>query len=125
MNKIFKIAIIWTPVVLVFGQLFANFFYLADPTTYGKWYFMIATFFGTNLLASFLMMAVTFYFKFCSISRACAVAQVIFCVTYLLIPTKDDYNLALQMILGVAAILFTIITIIKDDKVWTQEPSQH
>lgn len=122
MKGVFKILIMFAPVFLVFGQVAANLLYLAAPFTYAELYPYIATIFGMNLVGAILMVAITYIFKFCAVSRAAAVAEVIFCLVYMLIPDKDMYNISVQIIVGVAALLMTLISIvIETDKQWTPQ----
>lgn len=70
------------------------------------------------------MVSLTYQFKFCAVSRWAALAQVIFCVAYLAIPNDEMYNLAIQVIIGIAALILTLITfVIQQDKQWTSKQS--
>lgn len=116
MKIAFKNTIVYTPIVLLIGQVLSNIFYLALPNIYSEWYYVIATFFGTNLICSFMMVSLTYSFKFCKVSRAAALSQVVFCLFYLLVSKDDSYNISLQVIVGVAALIITVITFVIDSE---------
>ena len=109
----------YSPIVLLVGQLFANILYVAAPEVYANNYYWIATLFGVNLIGGLAIVAMTFLFEFCRISKWAAVSQVIFAIVYLCFTKDDEYNIAVQIIVGVGAILLTIteITI----KSWERE----
>jgi hypothetical protein len=120
MKKLLKISIIYTPIILIIGQVICNLLYIALPNFYSKWYYVIATLFGTNLICSVLMVGLTYHFKFCKVSRAAAISQVIFCLFYLAVSKDDIYNITFQVVVGIAALILTIITMtIESDSKWT------
>jgi hypothetical protein len=55
----------------------------------------------------------TFLFKFCGVSRICAVAELMFGINYMIIQQDNLYNLLFQIIIGITAILITISLYIK------------
>lgn len=107
MKKPVKIFIIYFPVVLVSLQVLVNLFALIDRTAYNAIGFYLNTFLGTNVLFSFFMLAFTFSFKFCAVSRWAAIAEVLFGVNYLVVQQDNLYNILFQIIVGAICLLLT------------------
>ena len=98
----------YSPLVLLGGQLFANILYVAAPDSYADNYYWIAALFGINLIGALAITAMTFLFEFCRISKWAAVSQILFAAVYLFFTKDDEYNIAVQIIVGIGAILLTI-----------------
>lgn len=93
------------------GQVAANILYIAAPDFYSGAYPYLATFFGINIIGAVLMTALTFYFHFCSVSRLAAAVQILFCLVYMVFPDRELYNLVVQILVGVAALITTFLNI--------------
>lgn len=102
-----KLFIIYFPIVLVLLQVVANVLSLVNKPFYYSIGFYLNTFLGTNILFSVFMLLFTYYFKFCTISRAAAIAEVLFGLAYLIIQEDNIYNISFQIIVGITALLIT------------------
>lgn len=107
MKKPIKIFIIYFPVVLVSLQVLVNIFALIDRGSYNAVGFYLNTFLGTNVLFSFFMLAFTFSFRFCAVSRWAAIAEVLFGLNYLIIQQDNLYNIIFQIIVGLISLWLT------------------
>lgn len=105
--------IIYFPVILVTLQVLANLWALADWDSYASagWYLNLAL--GTNVMFCMFLLAFTFAFNFCTISRAAAIAEMAFAVNYVIVQQDNLYNILFQVIVGVAALVVTYLTYIK------------
>lgn len=119
MKRLVRGFIMYFPVILIAGQLAANILYVASPEIYSDWFFYIGALFGINWLMAIFMVAFTFYFKFCSISRVCAVTELLFGVVDLAAKDSPQFNVAVQIIAAAIALLITGIIF----KTWTKEQS--
>ena len=88
-----KIFITYFPVILLLLQLIMNNIALINNELYNSLGFYLSTFLGTNILYALFSIAYTFYFKFCSVSRAAAIAQLLFGIFYLIIKEDNIYNI--------------------------------
>lgn len=107
MRKQIKLFIIYFPVVLVSCQILVNLFSFVSFELYMKAGFVLNTFFGTNALFSLFLLAFTYWFKFCAVSRYAAWAEVLFAFNYLIIQEDNLYNIMFQVIVGSIALLLT------------------
>ncbi len=107
MIKWFKKFIIYFPVILVSLQVCVNVYALLDRASYNAWGFYLNTFIGTNILFSLFLLAFTFSFPFCRISRWAAVSEFLFGLNYLIVKEDNLYNILFQIIVGIAALIFT------------------
>jgi len=105
--KSIKKFIIYFPVILVSIQVIFNLYALIDRAGYNAIGFYLNTFIGTNILFSVFLLAFTFSFKFCRISSAAAVAEVLFGVAFMIIQEDNIYNILFQVIVGLVALIFT------------------
>jgi hypothetical protein len=122
MKERIKIAMIFSPIVLLSGQVLSNLLYMGLPDIYIKLYPILGTFFGFNMIAAILMTSMTYYFNFCKVSRAAAICQIIFGVFYMIFPDKEVYNLLIQVLVGIAALLVTFINFVMQYQVqWKQQ----
>ena len=112
MRKI-KLFVVWFPVLLVVLQVMANVMYFIWPKVYIGTAFYLSTFLGTNVLFSFFLLAFTFMFRFCAISRWAAGAEVMFAMFYLIVQKDDVYNILFQIGVGGLAIIATFWHYIK------------
>jgi hypothetical protein len=64
--------------------------------------------FGASFLTAALMVSICNRFHLCRWSWACAVCEVIFVVTNLLIPDSHTYNLLIQIVSGTVSVLLSI-----------------
>jgi len=121
MKERLKIAMIFSPIVLLGGQVLSNLLYMGLPNIYLKLYPVLGTFFGFNMIAAILMTSMTYYFNFCKVSRAAAISQIIFGIFYMFFPDKEIYNLIIQVLVGIAALLVTFINFVMQYQVqWKQ-----
>lgn len=104
-----KTFIVFFPVLLVTCQVLANLLLFYDVAAYNKYGFYLNTFFGTNVMFAVFLVAFTFSFGFCDISRWAAVAELAFAVNYLIIKQDNLYNVMFQIIVGSLSILATVI----------------
>jgi len=111
--KKFKLFIIYFPVILVILQVLLNLLSFVYPAAYTNAGFYLNTFLGTNVLFSLFLVALTFSFQFCSVSRWAAVAELIFAVAYLIIKEDNIYNISIQVIVGLVAIVVTFWNYLK------------
>jgi len=121
MKERVKIAMIFSPIVLLAGQVLSNLLYMGLPDMYIKLYPVLGTFFGFNMIAALLMTSMTYYFNFCKVSRAAAISQIIFGIFYIFFPDKGVYNLIIQVLVGIAALLVTFINFVMQYQIqWKQ-----
>lgn len=113
MKRKVKIFVIYFPVILLAGQVMANLLYFVNHDLYYKAGFYLNTFFGTNVMFAFFLLAFTFMFDFCYISRAAAITQCLFALIYLIIQEDNLYNILFQIIAGAAVIIGTFWQYIK------------
>lgn len=107
MKKTVKIFVIYFPVALVLLQTVCNLFYFIYPKVYFEAAFYLNLFLGTNFMFAFFLLAFTFMFKFCAISRWAAVAECLMAVFYLVVQKDDVYNVSFQIGVGVVALIAT------------------
>lgn len=93
--------------MLVSLQVFINVLALVNKPIYYYLGFYLNTFLGTNILFSIFMLLFTFFFRFCAVSRAAAIAEVLFGLAYLIIQEDNVYNISFQIIVGTIALLIT------------------
>jgi hypothetical protein len=108
MKKSIKVYIIYFPITLVFLQVLINFLALIDFDFYNKVGFYLNTFFGTNILFALFLVGFTFFFKFCSVSRAASIAELLFGINYLIIQNDNLYNILFQIIVGTIALIICL-----------------
>lgn len=113
MKKNVKLFVIYFPVMLVGFQVAVNLLSFIAPSFYLEAGFYLNTFFGTNVLFSLFLVAFTFWFKFCSVSRWAAVAEVLFSVNYLIVREDNLYNVMFQVVIGSIALIATFWHYIK------------
>lgn len=101
--------IVFFPVLLVTLQVLANLLSFYDNELYVKAGFYLNTFLGTNVLFALFLVAFTFSFGFCQVSRLAAVAELMFAVNYLVIQQDNLYNVMFQVIVGTIALAATVI----------------
>ena len=107
--------------ILLAGQVAANLLYMADMDSYAKLYPYIGTFFGFNMIAALRSLAISHYFNFCRVTKAADIAQIVFGVFYMCFPNKEEYNLSIQVLVGIAALLVTFINFVMQyESKWTQ-----
>lgn len=124
MKQYRKIAIIYSQVVLLAGQVLANLLYMADMEAYSSLYPYIGTFFGFNMIAALRSLAISYYFDLCRVTKAVDISQIVFGVFYLCFPNKEAYNLSIQVIVGIAALLVVTINLVMQyDRKWTHRKS--
>lgn len=105
--KTIKKFLIYFAVILVSLQVLFNLIALIDRHAYDKVGFYLNTFIGTNVLFAIFLVAFTFSFKFCLVSRACAVAELLFGINYLIVQQDNLYNILFQVIVGVVSLIVT------------------
>ncbi len=113
MRKQIKLFIIYFPVVLVSCQVLVNLFSFVSFDLYVKAGFVLNTLFGVNALFALFLLAFTYRFKFCAVSRYAAWAEVLFAFNYLIIQEDNLYNIMFQVIVGSIALLLTFRYFVK------------
>jgi signal transduction histidine kinase len=107
MKRVAKLFVVYFPVMLVFLQVIGNLLYFVDSKAYYASAFYLNLFLGTNFLFAFFLLAFTFMFRFCAVSRWAAGAECIFALLYLVIQQDSAYNIAVQIAVGVLALIAT------------------
>jgi len=116
-----KIFVLYSPIILLAGQVLANLWYMGDTDSYVKMYPYIATFFGFNMIAAVRSFLLSYYLKACKATRAVDLAQIFFGIFYMVFPDKEVYNLIIQVLVGIAALLVTFINFVMQYKIqWKQ-----
>jgi len=105
--------IAWFPVIIVSAQVLVNLSSFIVPEWYLKEAFYLNWSVGTNGLFAFFFIMYTFRLRFCSISKACAVAEMAFAIWYLWRQQDDVDNIGFQIIVGTVALLWTFKHYIK------------
>lgn len=103
-----KIFITYFPIMLLILQTCMNNLALINHTLYDEIAFYLGVFLGTNILYAAFSVCYTFYFNFCSVSRAAAIAQLLFGINYLVIQEDNLYNILFQLIVGSIALLWCL-----------------
>lgn len=102
-----KLFVIYFPIILVAGQVLVNLLSFVDNDLYLKMGFYLNTFFGTNVLFAIFLVAFTYMFKFCAVSRAAAIAECLFAVNFMIVQEDNLYNILFQVIVGIIALIVT------------------
>lgn len=113
MKQAGKIFLCYFPILLVAGQVAIDVLSLVSPSTYTKAAFYLGAVFGTNVFVALFMLVFAFHFKFCLISRAAAIAEILFAVNFLVIQEDNLYNIMFQIIVGTLALLVTLRCYVK------------
>lgn len=111
--KSVKKFLIYFPVLLVSIQVLVNIYALIDHKGYESAGFYLNTFIGTNILFSLFLVAFTFSFNFCAVSRFSAIAECLFGLNFLIVQEDNLYNIIFQVIVGAGALLLTYNFFIK------------
>lgn len=106
MRKI-KLFVIYFPVILVTCQVIVNLLYFISFDTYMKVGFFLNLMFGVNIMFAVFLLCFTYWFKFCSVSRYAAWAEILFAANYIIIQQDNLYNILFQIIVGVLALILT------------------
>lgn len=102
-----KLFIIHFPVILVSCQVIVNLLYFVWFNAYINAAFYLNTFFGTNVLFAVFLLAFTYWFRFCAVSRYSAWAEILFALNYMIVQQDSLYNILFQIIVGTIAIFLT------------------
>ena len=113
MKQVGKIFLCYFPVLLVLGQIVIDLLAIFCPSAYIYTGFYLGAFFGTNVFVSMFLVVFVFYFNFCTVSRASAIAELAFALNYLIVQEDNMYNLLFQIIVGTIALIFTIRCYVK------------
>lgn len=105
--KTIKKFLIYFPVILVSLQVIVNLYALIDRKSYDAIGFYLNTFIGTNILFALFLLAFTFSFNFCAVSRFSAIAEVLFGLNYLIVQQDNLYNILFQVITGTIFLILT------------------
>lgn len=111
--KPIKKFLIYFPVILVALQVIVNLYALIDRESYNALGFYLNTFIGTNVFFAIFLVAFTFSFNFCAVSRWCAIGECLFAINYLVIQEDNLYNILFQVIVGIIALILTFRHFIK------------
>lgn len=99
--------IIYFPVLLVALQVIINLYALIDREGYNRYGFEINSFIGTNIGFAIYLVAFTWMFNFCAVSRASAVAELAFGINWFFVREDNLYNILFQIIVGLIALYLT------------------
>lgn len=113
MRKKVKLFIIYFPVTLVTCQVSVNLLSFILPDLYIKYGFVLNTLFGVNLLFALFLLAFTYWFKFCAVSRYSAWAELLFAGNYLIVQQDNLYNIMFQVIVGSISLILTFRYFVK------------
>lgn len=109
MKRITTLFIAYFPLALLTFQVIADIVYLISFKSYASAYFYLGWSMGSSFLYSLLLIAMTERLKFCEVSKWAARCQMAFSIVYLIIRQDNIYNISIQIILGLVAIILTII----------------
>jgi len=107
MRKRIKLFIIYFPVILVACQVLVNLMSIVWSDGYTRYGFVLNTLFGVNFLFAAFLLAFTYWFRFCSVSRYAAWAENMFALNYLIVQQDNLYNIMFQLIVGIGALILT------------------
>jgi len=99
---------VYFPIVLVLCQVLSNLLSFVWWDGYIAAAFYLNHFLGVNVLFAFFMLAFTYWFKFCAVSRFSAWAEVLFAINFLIVQEDNLYNIMFQVIVGTLALLLTL-----------------
>lgn len=102
-----KIFLAYAPVGLLVCQILANILWFVDKSVYYKTAFYFNALVGSSLAFAIVLVLLTYLFKFCSVSRYAAIAQILFAINYLIVQQDNLYNIMFQIIIGLLAIIAT------------------
>lgn len=109
MRRKAKLFIIYFPVLMVSSQVAVNLLYFIWYDGYISAAFYLNHFFGVNMMFGIFMVAFVHWFKFCTISRFSAWAELLFGVNFLVVQQDNLYNILFQVIVGSVAIAATLV----------------
>ncbi len=99
--------IIYFPVILVSLQVCVGLLALGDRPLYDAWAWLIGWLIGTNMGVSVFFVAFAFAFNFCRVSRAAAIAELLFALNWIIVQEDNLYNILFQVIVGCIALWIT------------------
>lgn len=108
-----RLLLAYFPVVLVALQVGVNFIGIYANDFYNAYGLYLNTLFGNNMLVALFMLGYTFHSRFCKVSRAAAIAEVLFGIAYMVIGEDNVYNITLQIIIGLLALAVCFMVYIK------------
>lgn len=108
MRRLATLLIAYFPILLVGGQVLVNGLYFIHRATYLRFGFELNTFFGTNVLFALVFLAITYRFKFCEVSKYCAIAECLFAANFFIVRQDNLYNIWFQIVIGLVAISLTV-----------------
>ena len=107
MKRAANLFLAYFPLGLLALQVIADFVYLIDFDTYAGVYFYLGWAMGSSFLFSLFLVILTERLKFCEVSKWAARAQMGFSIVYLIIRQDNIYNISIQIVLGLVAIILT------------------
>lgn len=107
MKRLTLLFIAYFPVLLVTGQVIVNLMSFVFPKAYIEAGFYLNTFFGTNVFFAVFLVAISFTFRLCRISRYAAIAECLFALNYMIVQQDNTYNIMFQVIVGLTALAYT------------------
>lgn len=107
MRRKVKLFIVYFPVILVACQVLVNLMSFVWYDGYVAAGFYLNTLFGVNFLFARFLLAFTYWFKFCAVSRAAAWAELAFGINFMIVQQDNLYNILFQVIVGTAALILT------------------
>lgn len=109
MKRLSTIFIAYAPILLLVTQIVFNLLYWLNPSLYVNLYFYLGWGVGGSMFLSALLVAITERFRFCEVSKWAARAQVAFSLIYFFIRQDNIYNISLQIVIGLVAIIITMV----------------
>ena len=107
MRRKVKLFIVYFPVILVACQVLVNLMSFVWYDGYVAAGFYLNHFFGCNMFNAAFFVLFTWYFDFCAVSRAAAVAELLFGINFMIVQQDNLYNILFQVIVGTAALILT------------------
>ncbi len=108
-----KIFIKYFSIILLSLQVIADLIWVFSPVFYDNIKFYLDVITGTNFFVSLYFVVFIQLYKFCSISKYAAIAEVLFAIAYMVIQEDNIYNIVFQIIIGVLALLITFKKYVK------------
>jgi hypothetical protein len=108
MRRFIRVSLAYAPISLSVLQLLFCQLYFMDRQAYQIISFYVSNIIGQSVVPSLVMLALSYSFDFCSVSRFAAWAQVVNCVLYIAIKEDNVYNVSLQYITLCVALIATL-----------------
>lgn len=107
MKRAATIFLAYFPLALLTFQVLADILYLISFKTYASLYFYLSWAMGSSFLLALFLIIFTERLKFCEVSKWAARAQMLFSIVYLIIRQDNIYNISIQIVIGLVAMILT------------------